>query len=129
MKTLFIQTHELAKNLNAHDYTCHQLESYLCQSHGMKHRAASTTARIVMGMLYKEQKEHRKFDYSTFHVLEDILDVHKVEGEPHIIYATNRVIFSSEQLKGIRQRLINSLLTRPDRTLCVLIPEYLPRTN
>jgi hypothetical protein len=66
-----------------------------------------------MEMLFKEQKEFRKFDNSKFRVLENILDGNKygVDG---------RLGFSDVCLTQIRQRLINSLLTRPDRTLCVL---------
>ena len=116
MKTLFIQTHELAKKLDPDMYTCPQLEAYFLQVHNMHWLAARNNSRIIMEMLFKEEKEFRKFDASGFIVLENIFDVQKYKD-----------VVSYEQMMikcvEIRQRLINSLLARPDRTLCVLIPE------
>lgn len=106
MKTLFIQTHELAKKLDPSYYTCGQVNRMLGED------SWSFTASHVMMVLYLEQKEDRRWNlpkreypYFTF----------------DRIFMTGDEWFTDD--RGFRQRLINSILTRPDRTLCVLIPE------
>lgn len=106
MKTLFIQTHELAKKLDPSYYTCGQVNSMLGED------SWSFTASHVMMVLYLEQKEDRRWNLPK-------------REDPYFtfdrIFMTGYEGFTDD--RGFRQRLINSLLTRPDRTLCVLIPE------
>lgn len=126
MKTAFIQTHELAHQLTPHDYTCYRLGNILSKATGRfrLHQGNQgfdlhDSASLVILSLLREQKEDL-MPPSLYH-----------EARPYY-YRGGRVIINGFHLdevcefakdKEIRQRLINSLLTRPDRTLCVLIPE------
>lgn len=157
MKTLFIQTHELASKLSPKHYMCCQLSDILkeklkdlvysneqgfeiedcneqdfeiedCNEQGFE---IEDSASLVILALLREQKEY----------FLDLDPVDMTEYSSPYFYTKGRIeingFFMSDLLKlpernrgskqsaqiEIRQRLINSLLTRPDRTLCVLIPE------
>lgn len=127
MKTLFIQTHELAHQFTPHHYMCSQLAEILSKStggscclDGNQGFDIFDSATLVILALVREQKEDFvdtvfEHEYSSPYYYRDGLI--KVNG----FYLETLVEFSTET--EIRQRLINSLLTRPDRTICVLIPE------
>lgn len=119
MKTLLIQTHELAKKLDPNTYTCITVRGLI----GGKAGLSASDCRLdvcsatIMKMLYLEQKEDRNWAYGArgkFTLFEHVFSrpLDRPFGR-----------FTTQEYKEIRQRLINSLLTRPDRTLCVLIPE------
>ena len=126
MKTLFIQTHELAHRLKPQVYMCSQLAEILSKSTGRPLLGNGSqgfdlydSASLVILALLREQKEDlmppslyyraRPYYYKDGRV--------KING-----FGLDEIFEFSNDVE-IRQRLINSLLTRPDRTLCVLIPE------
>lgn len=127
MKTLFVQTHELASKLSPNRYLCSQLAEFIESQTGLscyhvgKHGIdIFDSAILVVLALVREQKEDFvdpifEPEYGSPYYYKDGLI--KVNG----FYLESLVEFSTDT--EIRQRLINSLLTRPDRTLCVLIPE------
>ena len=124
MKTLFLSTHKIAQNLDPEGWTCRQLARYIESEYGDKfcRFSAAMRAKIVMEMLYKEQKEYRKWNQKrSFAVFENIFDAEKYD-EAHQRYGEGAG-FSDHGYEQIRQRLINSLLTRPDRIICVPVFE------
>lgn len=123
MKTLFIQTHELAHALSEFPtrYLCNTALRYICakQAFDLKENAQGfclwDSVKLMIMALLKEQKEPRLWDKQSknfYQGLGSVFDMDKSGPEEY-----------QKDCHGIRQRLINSLLTRPDRTLCVLIPE------
>lgn len=114
MKTLFLSTHELAMHLSADTYTCNQLELLLDKKTGTDSLSNPhmCCANIVMKMLFQEQKEVRDFSKKDLtagigcSLIEDFLGLEE-------IYLT------CEERVRMRQRLISSLLIRPDRILCI----------
>ena len=124
MKTLFLSTHKIAQNLDPESWTCKQLARYMFTEHGYKFYSFSVSiaASIVMEMLYKEQKEYRKWNQKQkFDIFENIFDAGKYEIEDQSDIIPE--YFSRKGEEQIRQRLINSLLTRPDRIICVPVIE------
>lgn len=122
MKTLFIQTHELASKLSPKRYLCAQLAEFIEAQTGRNKWLSGKqgfdtfdSASLVILSLLREQKE----EFGT-----RSLDGYMYNGGLLIVrgFFLSSVVPSDKAVR-VRQRLINSLLTRPDRTLCVLIPE------
>lgn len=140
MKTLFIQTHELAQHLlktvlkdkqpsflelwkQAETFVANKAGIYEFNHWNGYFHDADAVVHSIMALL-KEQKEDRVWHKDTSFK----------DGVGYLVQGCFPVPFGTARAKGIAQaredlihgiiqRLINSLLTRPDRTLCVLIPE------
>ena len=127
MKTLFIQTHELARALSElpTQYLCNIALRFICAKHEFDLDDAHVSneenfclldsVKLMTMALLKEQKEYRLWDTQSkafYHGLGDVFDMDRSSSDTY-----------KKDCHNIRQRLIDSLLTRPDRTLCVLIPE------